>query len=266
MTHPVVPTLSDDPVTSDDLTGSAEPVTSSATPVPTPVPTPYSVYNDFTLLVNELTRTNREIVRLNEELNATIEQLTATQVQLIEARAVAEQANLAKSIFLSTMTHELRTPLNSILGFAELLHMTETNPKRAEQLSIINQAGHILLKLINSILDLSKLESGKVTLNNQVFDLNILFLSLNRLFAEQFTQKNLQLTFSSPSILVEGDYDRLQEIMINLVGNALKFTAQGGVRISCQQIQKDLSPSSNSVAVSSNSVAVSSNSVAVSSN
>lgn len=155
---------------------------------------------------------------------------------LVEARHLAEVANRAKSDFLAKMTHELRTPLNAIIGFSEILGEDKTlNPRQRETLDIINNSGEHLLDVINEILDLSKIEAGKMELNEETFELVPLLKSVYEMLAMKAGANRIAFHFSAGSTLpaeITTDRSKLRQILINLVGNAIKFTAQGGVSVS----------------------------------
>jgi len=154
--------------------------------------------------------------------------------QLRVAKEQAEAASAAKSTFLAAMSHELRTPLNAIIGFGQLLRDTETRADRRESIEMIWQSGHSLLKLVENLLDLSKIEAGKVTPQIQLFDLNDELGALARLFLPDASAKGLTLTVSlAPGVgpRFHGDPNLLRQVLINLVGNALKFTPRGSVDI-----------------------------------
>lgn len=154
-------------------------------------------------------------------------------------KVAAEAANRAKSAFLANMSHEIRTPMNAILGFAELLQMDKSlSARQRENVVTIRHSGEALLTLINSILDLSKVEAGRMVLNTQVFDLQLLLKNLEELFSLQAAEKGLRLSFQYPDSLprlVHADESRLRQILINLIGNALKFTREGQVVVCCRQ-------------------------------
>ncbi len=155
---------------------------------------------------------------------------------LVEARHLAEVANRAKSDFLAKMTHELRTPLNAIIGFSEILGEDKTlNPKQRETLDIINNSGEHLLDVINEILDLSKIEAGKMELHEETFELTPLLKSVYEMLAMKAATNRIAFHFSARSPLpaeITTDRSKLRQILINLIGNAIKFTAQGGVSVS----------------------------------
>lgn len=155
--------------------------------------------------------------------------------ELQVAKESAEAANRAKSEFLASMSHELRTPLNVILGFAQVLNRDpEVTPKQQENLSSILQSGNHLLGLINSVLDLSKIEADRMILQVENFDLWELLISLKRMLEYQAQAKGLtfKATFS-PEVprQVQGDQQKLRQILINLLGNSIKFTPSGWVRM-----------------------------------
>jgi PAS domain S-box-containing protein len=152
---------------------------------------------------------------------------------LEEAKTKAEAANRAKSGFLANMSHEIRTPLNAILGFCQLLQREPAlTPQQREQLSVIGRNGEHLLALINSILEMSKIEANRVTLEKKPIDLRSLLGDLEASFVGRTREKGLTLALELneplPPIVV-GDSGRFRQILFNLLGNAVKFTAQGGV-------------------------------------
>ncbi|HIK14077.1 MAG TPA: PAS domain-containing protein [Leptolyngbyaceae cyanobacterium M33_DOE_097] len=158
------------------------------------------------------------------------------ELELQHAKEVAESANRAKSTFLSSMSHELRTPLNAILGFAQLLNRdTSIAPEQQRYIDTINRNGQHLLELINDVLEVSKIESGQITLNSTNVDLYQLLDNLNDLFQLKAIAKNLTLTFERSSAVpqyVSVDESKLRQILINLLSNAIKFTTEGSVIVS----------------------------------
>lgn len=157
------------------------------------------------------------------------------ELELQKAVAAAESANRAKSIFLANMSHELRTPLNIILGFTQLLSRGGAlNPQQRDQVNTINRSGEHLLTLINDVLEMSKIEAGRVTLNESDFDLHDLLDWLYQMFKFKAQSKGLQLAIEqSPDLpeYIRTDESKLRQVLVNLVGNAVKFTQSGSVTL-----------------------------------
>lgn len=153
---------------------------------------------------------------------------------LMKDKAVAEQASQAKSAFLATMSHEIRTPLYGVLGTAQLLGRTELTGKQRDYLQSIDYSGQALLSVINEILDYSKLEAGAIKLENSNFDLRRLIYSMVALMKDRADEKALELSCAIDENiprLLYGDANRLRQILLNLLGNAVKFTEQGSVSV-----------------------------------
>jgi len=162
------------------------------------------------------------------------------EAALAEARDKAELANRAKSEFLATMSHEIRTPMNALLGFTAILDSKITDPQHRHYLSMIQASGQSLMSLLNDILDLSKIEAGKLQLTYTAVNLQRLCEDVIRIFSQRATEKGVELTSHFAPDLPDGvliDEIRLRQILLNLVGNAVKFTERGTVTVEATMIQ-----------------------------
>ena len=165
-----------------------------------------------------------------------------TERLLNETKIAAELANRSKSEFLANMSHEIRTPMNAILGFTELINEQVKEPKLKSFISTIQSAGNTLLTLINDILDLSKIEAGKLTIEKKATHVNALFKEISDMFELNTQQKGLnfylELDPSLPSSILI-DATRLRQIIVNLIGNAVKFTDSGFIRLTAKAVDID---------------------------
>jgi PAS domain S-box-containing protein len=182
--------------------------------------------------ITERKQAEQELLRYKEHLEETVHQRTD---ELRMARDEAEASNRAKSVFLANMSHELRTPLNAILGFSHMMQRDKNlRGDQHETLSIINNSGEHLLKLINDVLEIAKIEAGKLQLVIATCDLHSLIREITDMMRLKAQQKGLQLGLDQSSEFpryIKGDEARLRQILVNLVSNAVKFTEEGRVII-----------------------------------
>ncbi len=175
-----------------------------------------------------------QITESNKLLVDEIENKKIVLNELEKAKIEAEKANLAKSLFLANMTHEIKTPMNSVLGFAELLNGEITEPKYKSYIQSIISSGKMLLTLINDILDLSKIESGTLKLNYESTKIKDAVYEISELFIEQVNEKKMEMIVDiDPSLplIIKIDEVRLRQILVNLIGNAVKFTTKGSIKV-----------------------------------
>ncbi|MEI7430717.1 MAG: response regulator [Betaproteobacteria bacterium] len=159
-------------------------------------------------------------------------QYKETEQALIKAKEAAEAANIAKSTFLANMSHEIRTPMNAILGMAGILRRSGVTQAQAERIDIIDASANHLLGILNDILDLSKIEAGKLLLEEAPVAINGLVNNVHTIIAERAREKHLHLTISAELFPpVQGDATRLQQALLNYATNAIKFTTQGTVTL-----------------------------------
>jgi signal transduction histidine kinase len=185
---------------------------------------------------------NQHKDHLEQEVEKRTAELKQTNQNLLEARIAAEKANASKSIFLANMSHDIRTPMNGIIGMVEILLETTLSPEQIEYIETIGSSADTLLRLLNDILDFSKIEANKLTLESIDFDLHKVFERTTQLLDIIAKQKKIDLICSIDRKIpetVKGDPVRIQQIMYNLIGNAIKFTEKGSVHITVCAINNE---------------------------
>ncbi len=179
-------------------------------------------------------RSKQAILGTNRELQATVKDLERTLEELREAKLRAERASEAKGRFVATISHELRTPMNGILGTAELLARSELSAADQELVSLIQQSGRGLLRVISDVLDYTKAESGRIALEQVRFDLHASLRAISDLLVNAARHRGITLELCVAPLVprwVDGDPVRLRQVLLNLLDNAVKFTHAGGVRL-----------------------------------
>lgn len=194
-------------------------------------------------------------IQISNQLGVALQQtelLETTQkqsIQLQKAVVAADKANQAKSEFLASMSHELRTPLNAILGFTQLMNEDPLlSAKHHQYVGIINQAGEHLLTLINDVLEMSKIEAGRSTLNQHQFDLIDLLDGLRKMMQMRAESQGLELKFEyAPDLprYLETDEGKLRQVLLNLLSNAIKFTTKGEIRVRVKREYQIVQPESS---------------------
>lgn len=185
---------------------------------------------------------NKELAQAEIIFKNQSAQIIKNNVQLEIAKQEAESANRAKSDFLAKMSHELRTPLNSIVGFSDLLISSEYSIPQKQYLETVNKSAKTLLVLVNDILDFSKIEDGKIALEKEVINLIDLGNQITEIIKYKVLDENLDVIFSFQEGLpvnVLGDLIKLRQILINLMGNAVKFTRKGKIELNIEAIISD---------------------------
>jgi len=177
-----------------------------------------------------------EIFERTREVAAASALLKNANQALEEAKVAAEAANIAKSAFLATMSHEIRTPMNGVLGMVSLLRRSPLNAKQQSHLEKIQTSGEHLLAIINDILDFSKIEAGKIELASDDFRLADLIRESWTLIGERITAKGLERRTIcwNPELILRGDKTRLEQALVNFLGNAAKFTEKGSITLACR--------------------------------
>ncbi len=207
-----------------------------------------ALINNFKSMSDSLSQKIAEIYQINQNLTKKTTQLVETNkeleswtILLEKTKEAAEVANRAKSEFIANMSHELRTPLNAVLGFTQLMTRdSNLTTKQQKNLEIINRSGEHLLSLINDILNLSKIESGRMTLNPSSFALHRLLKTIEEMFKLKAEKKGLELCWEYSLDLpeyVKTDQQKLRQVLMNLLSNAIKFTEEGRVIVRISSVR-----------------------------
>ena len=195
-------------------------------------------------MMGRSTRKNQKIEQkeqISEEQTTLIDTLITQQLELSNSLIIAKDTQKAKDTFLANMSHEIRTPLNGIVGFLALLRESKLDPKQLEYVTMCENSSKILLTIINDILDFSKMEAGKFELDLQPYNCKEELLQTAQLFTQKMEQKGLDFKITIDPNLPECvvcDTNRLKQVLINLLGNSIKFTHQGGVEFKIELLAK----------------------------
>ncbi|MCK5163187.1 MAG: response regulator [Desulfobacula sp.] len=202
----------------------------------------FSVARENKKLIHKLEDSNQALENKIQELDETNTALEQTIERSNVMAVEAASASIAKSTFLANMSHEIRTPMNGILGMTQLLYDADSTKEQKEYIDTITSSAQVLLALINDILDLSKIEAGKIELENIDFNLEHVFDGVKNILALKQNENDLDINFSieeNSPVLLKGDPSRLRQILLNLAGNAIKFTQKGFIKVSARVQEKD---------------------------
>ncbi len=248
------------------------------------IPDSHGIVNRAVVIATDITARKNAELALKETLDTLEERVKERTLQLEVANAElakevasrkefekllkksmeeAKSASLAKSEFLANMSHEIRTPMNSVLGFIDLLLSSDLSEKQKEYALIVKSSGSLLLSLIDDILDLSKIEANRLILEKLPFSFGSMVREIIKLFEPRTADKGIQLALELDSYLLEnevsGDGQRVRQVMINLIGNAVKFTKKGYEKIKACSYRKDVNTCFIDVSVEDTGIGISSN-------
>jgi len=212
-------------------------------------------------IVNERTK---ELTQTNDQMRLEIEQRKQAQEMADKMAFEAEVANQAKSAFLANMSHEIRTPMNAVINMTDLVLDTQLDDSQREYLSIIRTSGNSLLGIINDILDLSKIESGKLELEKVPFNVQDIFHSIADMFRDKTSQKNLELVIHIAANVTNhlvGDSLRLKQVIVNLTNNAIKFTDSGEIFIQVMVVQQTTQETRLAISIKDTGIGISKDSL-----
>jgi signal transduction histidine kinase/CheY-like chemotaxis protein len=190
--------------------------------------------SSFNAMLDEIGRRDTELAKQRDRLEQQVAERNRVNTELLAAKQKAEDAAQFRSEFLANMSHEIRTPMNGVMGMIDLVLDRNSDPEECEQLLIARNAAQSLVTVLNDILDLSKIEAGKMTIESIGFELSRILSEALRMFDIQVRQKNLEIRLvmaANCPAWVWGDPVRLRQILINLAGNAVKFTLHGSVQV-----------------------------------
>ena len=194
----------------------------------------------FNNMMDHISATNKYLNENMKTLQDEIHVREDLEKELHNKRLIAEDASRSKSEFLSTMSHEIRTPLNIIIGYLELLNLTELTDEQQNYLQSVQSGSSSLLSIINDVLDFAKIEAGKLNIEYNILSLSDLTNEINHMFFLPAETKNIQFTITISDNVPKGiisDFTRLKQILVNLISNAIKFTEKGFVKLSTQLLQ-----------------------------